>query len=108
MNLTVPEAALTALGAASLAAIDTLACGVKLVSKTSDDTQDAALSTSIVTDTSGNRVVRAFLNAFPAAFAVPDTVRSVSAEIALRATEGSKTFIVATCALTVKWKATTT
>jgi hypothetical protein len=107
VNLTVPEAALTALGAASLAAIDALACGVKLNSLNSDDPQSATLSTSIVTDTSGNRVVRAYLNAFPAALAVSDATQSTQATIALRATEGTKTFIVATCALTIKWKATT-
>jgi len=106
-DLSVSESALLALGAASLAAIDTLACGVKLTSRNSADAQDATLSTAIVSDTSGNRVVRVNLDAFPAALAIATALQSVSARVDLRATEGTKTFIVATLNLTIKWRATT-
>jgi hypothetical protein len=106
VDMPVNESSLTALGAASLAAIDTLACGVKLTSNDSGDAQDATLTTSIISDTSGNRIVRATA-AFPAILAVPDGQRQVDARIDLRATEGTKTFIIATVALTVNWKATT-
>ena len=84
-----------------------LAAGVKLTSLNSDDAQSATLTVSIVTDTVGNRVLRAVLDAFPAALKVVDGTQSTGARIDIRATESTKTFIIATCDLTILWKATT-
>jgi len=107
LDLSIRESALTSLGAASLAAIDTLTCGWKLVSNDSGDAQDANPTVSIVSDSLGNRVLRATLLAFPAAFNVPDGQQSVSSRVDIRATEGTTTFIIATCDVTIYWKATT-
>ena len=79
-----------------------------LDSLNSDDTASVTgFSNSITSDTSGNRVVRCTLNAFPAALAVQDSTKSLAATAHLRLTEGSKTAIASEIKLTVKWKATT-
>lgn len=108
LDFSVTEAALSYVGAASLAAVDTILCQVKLDSLNSDDTASVTgFTNSITSDTSGNRVVRCTLNAFPAALAVQDSTKSLAATAHLRLTEGSKTAIASEIKLTVKWKATT-
>jgi hypothetical protein len=108
LDFAVTEAALTYIGAASLAAIDTLLAEIKL--NTTDADQAATvggLTESITSDTSGNRVVRAVLDAFPSALNVPDGAKSLACTAHLRATEGTKTAIIGEIALTIKWRATT-
>jgi hypothetical protein len=101
----IPEGALTALGATSLADITTLASGIKLTSADSDDAAVATPTVTIVTDTVGARVLRAQLTTFPAALAVPDGgQRSVSARLDIRATKGSVTLIIAVIDITVYWR----
>jgi hypothetical protein len=108
LDFSVTEAALTYINAASLTACDTLLAQIKLNTNDSDETADVTGFTNTVTsDTSGNRVLRAVLAAFPAALAVPDGAKSIACTAQLRATEGTKTAIVSEIALTVKWKATT-
>jgi hypothetical protein len=106
LDFVVLESTLSAIGAASLAAVDTLAIGMKLDSNDSGDAQDATLTATVLSDTSGNRVVRGTL-AFPAAFNVPDGQRQIAATAMLRLTEGSVTVIGAIVNVQVLWKATT-
>jgi len=109
LDFAVTEAGLAYIGAASLAAIDTMISHIKLNTTDSDQVATVTgLTNSITSDTSGNRVVRATLDAFPAALAVLDATKSLACTAQLRATEGTKTAILAEIALTIKWKATST
>jgi hypothetical protein len=105
--MTVPEGALTALGAANLAAC-TLAAQGKRRSLNSDDAADVTTFTeTIVTDTAGARVIRVTLAAFPSAWAVPDDTESVAVRIDLRLTYSGQTLTAAVHDLTISWKAST-
>lgn len=109
LDFAVTEAALAYIGAASLTACDALLAEIKLNTVDSDQAATVGgLTETITSDTSGNRVVRATLDAFPVALAVPDATKSLACTAQLRATEGTKTAIVSEIALTIKWKATTT
>jgi hypothetical protein len=67
------------------------------------------LTCSVLTDTSGNRVVRAILDTFPAILAPPTGGQQTqSARAHLRLTYTTKTLIASQYDLTIKWKATTT
>lgn len=103
----VSEAALAYIGAASLTAADSRVAEIKLDSLDSSVAATATLTTSIISDTSGNRVVQGLLASFPAGLAVPTGTKSVSATAQLRITEGSLDCIASQIALTVLWKATT-
>jgi len=108
IDLTVLEAALTAIGATSLADCSAIAAEIKRTSQDSDDAADVTtLAETIVTDTSGNRLVRASLDAFPVILAVADDEDSLTARCDLRLTKGTKTIIAATRTVRVLWKATT-
>lgn len=108
LDFSVLEAALTALGAASLADCDTIEAEIKRESQNSGDAADVAtLTESILSDTSGNRVVRAVLDTFPVILAVPDGSDQVVARADLRLTKGARTLTVATRELTIRWKAST-
>lgn len=107
LDFAVTEAALTYIGASSLADITTLLAEIKLNTVDSDQPATVgSMTESITSDTSGNRVVRAVLESFPAALAVPDASKSLACTAQLRATKTTKTAIVSEIALTVKWKAT--
>jgi len=109
LDFAVTEAALAYIGAASLAAIDTLLAEIKLNTIDSDQVATVGgLTESITSDVSGTRTVRAVLDAFPAALAVPDNTKSLACTAHLRATEGTKTAIISEIAVTIKWKATST
>ena len=108
LTFSVPEAALTSIGAANLAAVTTLAAEIKLDSKDSSVAGDVTtLTETITSDILGTRTVRAILNAFPSVLAVPTANKSVSCTAHLRMTLGAKTIISSAISVTVKWKATT-
>lgn len=103
----VPEAALTAIGASSLADCDTIAAEIKRDSEDSGDNADVTtLTEAIITDTSNNRTLTGTLTAFPAILAVPDGSKSLAATAHVRLTKTSKTIIASEIKLTVNWKAT--
>ncbi len=107
-DFAVSEAALTELGAASLTAVTTKLVQIKLDSSDSSTAAIAATFTnSITSDVSGTRTLHAYVDAFPAALAVPAGTKSVSATAHLRLTNGTKTVIASAIAVTVQWKATT-
>lgn len=106
VSMSVTEAALTSIGAASLTACDTVRAYIKLDSANSGaaPTVDyTSLTTAITSDSSGNRVVRVTANAFPAALAITGTEKSLSAKVMLELGEGSKLIIASVVNLTVKW-----
>lgn len=106
LDLTVLEAALVAIGAASLAALDAMSAKIKLTADNSSDPAEVDLGTpSILTDTSGNRVVQAELDAFPAALAIPDGQTEVACRCDLLITKGTKVITAATRNITVRWQA---
>lgn len=108
LTFSVLEAALTQIGASSLADCDTLAAEIKLDANDSGDSADVAtLTESIVSDVSGTRTVRGTLDAFPSALAVEDSQKSRQATAHLRLTKGTKTIIASEIKLTINWKATT-
>lgn len=108
LTFSVLEAALTQIGATSLADCDTLAAEIKLDANDSSDAADVTtLSEAIVSDVNGTRTVRGTLAAFPAALAVADGQRSRACTAHLRLTKGSNTIIASEIKLTVNWKATT-
>lgn len=105
----VPESALVAVGAASLAACSLLTSEIKLNS--ADSSAAAAVTTlieTITSDVSGNRVVKCTLDAFPSALAVPaGSQQTLSATLHLRITNGTKTITANSTQVIVRWKATT-
>ncbi len=108
IDMEVLEAALDAIGAASLADCTTIVAEVKLVTLDSDDAATVALDTSIISDVADTRTVRAGLDDFPSVeLGVPDGVRSLAARCDLRLTKGSKILTAATVDVTVRWKANT-
>ncbi len=110
LDFAVLEAALAYIGVSDLASC-TLSAGIKLNSNDTEDAQDATLSCAILADTSGNRVVRATLNTFPAALAPPtggQQTQSAKAHLRLVNTgTTARTVIASQYDITVKWKATT-
>ncbi len=108
-DFAISEAALAYIGAASLAAVTVgnMVPAIKLDSVDSDQPQTALMTPTITSDVLNTRTVRGTLAAFPAALAVPDATKSVSATIQLRLTYSGKTCIATAVALTVLWKAPT-
>ncbi len=108
IDFTVLETALAWIGASSLANCDSLVAELKLVTLNSDDPATVAtMAETIISDTSGNRVVRVDVDAFPAALAVPDAASEVRARCDLRLVKGAREVIAATRDVTVLWKAHT-
>ena len=107
VDMTILEAALTAVGATSIATLDSYAAELKLVTTNATTAPIAVTFTeSVVSDTSGARVVRAVLDTFPTALNVagPDGT-SVQARLDLRITKGTKTRIAATVNIQSVWAA---
>jgi hypothetical protein len=105
--MSVPEGALTALGAANLAAC-TLSAQGKRRSLDSDAAADVTTFTeTIVTDSANSRVVRVTLASFPSVWAVPDATQAVQARIDLRLTYSGQTLTASVHDLTISWKAHT-
>lgn len=110
IDLSVLDAALTYIGATSLATCDSMVAEIK---KTTTDSSSVAevttLSEAIVTDTSGARLVRCTLDSFPAALAVPTggDGQAVTGRIDLVLTKGTKKVTAATKNIRVVWKAST-
>jgi hypothetical protein len=109
ISCSVADSALAKIGAANLAAC-TLLAEIKLNSLDSSVASSVAVLTETITsDTSGNRVVRVVLDAFPAALAVPaGSQQSVQATLQLKLTNGAKSITANATQITVRWKATTT
>lgn len=107
IDMSVLEAALSEIGAASLAACDSMSAQIKLTSKESEDAADVALSWTILSDVSGTRTVRAYIDAFPAALAILDDAKTLDCRCDLRLTKGTKTVTAAIRNVTVRWKANT-
>lgn len=105
----VPESALTAIGASSLADSVTFTSEIKLNS--ADSSAAAAVTTlteAITSDVLNNRVVLCTLDTFPAALAVPaGGQQSLQATLQLRITKATKTITANSTQITVLWKATT-
>lgn len=109
-GIVIPEAALTAIGAASLAACDSRKAFIKLSTADSNDAPtvpDTDLTVSITTDASNNRVVAVTCDNFPNALGVPDDTTSVSAVLMVVLTEGTKQITAAVVQLTIRWTADT-
>lgn len=101
------DAALASIGATSLADCSARACEIKLDNKDSSVSPDVAtLVETILTDTTGNRTLRATLDTFPSAIAVAAGQKSTSATAHLRLTKSTKTIIASEIKLTINWKAT--
>lgn len=109
LDFSVPEAALTAIGASSLATCDTLVAEIKLDSADSSAAPPVTtLTETIITDISGTRLVRGTLATFPAALAVPAGGQQTLACTAhLLLTKGSSVITGSVIRITVKWKANT-
>ena len=107
VDMLIPEAALTAVDAVSVADLSSYAAELKLEATDATAAPVAVdFTETVVSDTSGERIVRASLNAFPSALDVDGpNGTSVSARIDLRITKGSKTRVAATVDLTVVWTA---
>lgn len=108
VSVSVTEAALASIGAASLTACDTRRAYIKLTSAASGaaPTVDyTAITVTITTDTSGTRILRCVIDAFPAALAVPSGSTSIQAKLMVTLGEGSKLLTVAEVSLTIVWTA---
>ena len=110
VSCSIPDAALSAIGAASLAAVDTITAQIKIDSIDSDNAATVTgLTTAITSDSVGNRVVLVTLAAFPAGLAVPDGgQQSLACTLHVKLTEGTKIITANSTHITIKWKATTT
>ncbi len=106
VDLTVLEAALTYVGATSLADLSSMVAEIKLITLNSDDPATVTgLTETILTDTSGARVVRVDLDAFASSLEVPDGEAETRARIDLRIVKGARQAIASTRSLVILWKA---
>lgn len=106
ISVSVTEGALTSIGAASLTACDTRRAYIKLNNAEAGAAPTVGyteLTVTITTDSSGNRVLRIVKDAFPAALAVPNGTKSLSATLMLELGEGSKVIIAASVDITILW-----
>lgn len=105
-TVSVTEAALTLIGAASLAACDTRRAYIKLdttaagAAPTVDYTD---LTVTILTDTSGDRTLSITKDAFPTALAVPSTTKDINCTLMLELGEGTKLIMAASVSITILW-----
>jgi hypothetical protein len=107
-GITIPAAALTAIGASSLANCDSRKAFIKLDSSDANDAPtvpDTDLTVTATTDSGGVYVVKVTKDAFPAAIGVIDDTKATSCTLHVRLTKGSKTIIAGEVKLTVKWPA---
>lgn len=109
-GITIPEAALTAIGAISLADCTTRLAFIKRNSQDSNDAPDVAavdgLTVTATSDTSGSRIVKAECTTFPVILGVLDDQDQLGATLQVRLTKGTKEIVAAEVALTVKWVST--
>ncbi len=104
--VSVTDAALVAIGAASLAACDTKRANIKLDSANSGAVPTVPygdLTVTILTDTPGNYTLRVSKDAFPVALAVQNDNKSVACTLQLELGEGAKLLTVASVAMTILW-----
>lgn len=108
-GISIPEAALTAIGATSLADCASRLAFIKRTSQDSNDEPDVALAGGLTvtatSDSANNRVVKIECTAFPAILGVLDDATSLSAKVNVRLTKGSKEIVAAVVDLTVLWVA---
>ena len=109
VSCAVTDAALSKIGATSLADCGSLVAEIKLNSLDSSTAASvASLVETITSDVIGNRVVRVTLDTFPAALAVPvGSQQTVQATLQLKLTKTTKTITANSTQITVRWKATT-
>ncbi len=106
VSVSITEAALASIGAASLTACDTRRATIKLDSANSGAAPTVPytdLTVTITTDTVGNRVLRIVKDAFPTALAVPNSSTSVACTLQMELGEGTKVITAASVAITVLW-----
>lgn len=110
VSCAVAEAAISRIGATSLATCDSLVAEIKLNSLDSSVAASVpGLIETISSDVPGTRTVRVTLDAFPAVLAVPTgSQQAVQATLQLKLTKGTKTITANSTQITVRWKATTT
>jgi hypothetical protein len=103
----IPEAALTAVGASSLADLDAYKAEMKLTSTAGNAPPDLATFTeAILSDTVGNRTIAVSLAAFPSILDVDGSSGdTVSARIDTRITKGTKTITASTIDVISVWSA---
>jgi hypothetical protein len=108
-GIVIPEAALTAIGASSLANCDSRLAFIKRNSQDSNDAPDVAaaagLTVTALTDDANNRTVKVECTAFPAVLGVPDDSDTLGCTLQVRLVKGSKEIVAAEVALTVHWVA---
>lgn len=110
VSCTIPDAALSALGVASLAALDQIVAEIKIDSVDSDQAASVSgLTETITSDVPGAYIVRVTLDAFPAALAVPDGgQQTLSCTLQVKLIEGTKVLTANATKILVRWKATST
>jgi hypothetical protein len=108
-GISIPEAALTAIGATSLADCASRLAFIKRSSQDSNDEPDVdaadGLSVTATSDSSGNRVMKIECTAFPAVLGVLDDTTSLAAKVNVRLAKSSKEIVAAVVDLTVLWVA---
>lgn len=108
-GVSIPEAALTAIGAISLADCTSRLAFIKRTSQDSNDEPDVdasdGLTATATSDSSGNRVVKIECTAFPVILGVPDDANTLAAVVQVRLVKGSKEIVAAAVALSVLWVA---
>jgi hypothetical protein len=109
VSCAVTEAALSKIGATSLANCDSLVAEIKLNSLDSSVAASVpGLIETITSDVVNTRTVRVTLDAFPAVLAVPTgSQQAVQATLQLKLLKGTKVITANSTQITVKWKATT-
>ena len=108
IGISIPEAALTAIGATSLADCTSRKAFIKIDSQDSNDiptVPDTDLTVTSTSDSSGNRVVKVTKDVFPPAIGVLDDGGSLSCTLHVRLTKGAKTIIAGEIKLAVRWTA---
>ena len=106
-DMVITESALAAIGASSLADGVTVEAEMKLDSTNATSAPDVTgFTTTVISDTSGNRLINVSLDAFPAVFNVSGSAGSnVNGRLDLRLTKGSKTLISSVIDVSVAWAA---
>jgi hypothetical protein len=106
VSVAIPEAALTVVGASSLADGVTLQAYIKRDDRDSNDDPDVLhtdLTAVATSDDPDDRVVRVTKTAFPSAIGVPDDGDTVSATLHVRLIKSGKEVIAGEAKLAIKW-----
>jgi hypothetical protein len=108
-GISITEAALTAIGASSLADCATRVAFIKRNSQDSNDAADVdatdGLTVTATSDTVGARTVKVDCATFPAILGVPDDANVLSCTLQVWLTKGSKQICGAQVTLSILWSA---